>query len=63
MTDAVNTPLEKAGFWAMRRTGSLVSDTGLDWVMGVGFLLFVLAISTVAVASRSFSCSFVNSVK
>ena len=59
MTDAVTTPLEKVGFWAMRRTGSLVSDTGLDWVMGVGFLLFVLAITTVAVFQPGYSFDLV----
>ena len=59
MTDTANTPLEKAGFWAMRRTGPLVSDRGLDWVMGAGFLVFVVAISAVAVFQPGYSFDLV----
>lgn len=59
MTDTANTPLEKAGFWAMRRTGPLVSDKGLDWVMGIGFLVFVLAISVVASFQPGYSFDLV----
>lgn len=59
MTDIANTPLEKAGFWAMRRTGPLVSDKGLDWAMGVGFLMFVLVISAVAAFQPGYSFDLV----
>ncbi|MEP0944096.1 MAG: hypothetical protein ABJH63_03480 [Rhizobiaceae bacterium] len=59
MTDITNTPLEKAGFWAMRRTGTLVSDKSLDLMMGVGFALFVLAISAVAMFQPGYSFDMV----